>query len=238
MSGPLTALRQEEEARLLHVAVEQAIHICEEPGLLAEMPSIFSKERNVLARVPVKAGDPVVFTNDIMDITSFMDSPEVNKATLKVDEATITQLEDIGERTSATIEFAMMPIPSSDEKHPIFAVGASQKDGHVYYQHLVPNPEKIAEDTAKYYQEEFYLMLKALDALPYRVATDGETADLIEPLAEKLQISIIVQEKLPIAAMLVQELFYRKESLINERRGRINEGAGFFFFRNRIGAKK
>lgn len=220
ISDQMTAFRQDEEVRLMLVALEQAIQICEDPNLLSEIPNLFTKEKRILARIPVKSksSNTDTFTNEILSTSTLMDSPgtdsDLKKAVSALDQTKMKALQQIRKKISATIEFALMPIPASDKSQQanrsMIAVGANQKDGHVYYQHQLFETDQMTKDKIKYYQEEFYLMLREINALPHWVATDAETAKMIEPLADKLGITIIVQERQPIAAILVQELFTEK----------------------------
>ncbi|MDY0405047.1 plasmid pRiA4b ORF-3 family protein [Virgibacillus sp. 179-BFC.A HS] len=201
----------EEEAKTMLVVLEQAIYFCENPELIEEMPENPSEEQRVLARVPVSTGDSNTFKNEVMEIGKYHEEEtSLKKVSLLLRTSDVKRLEQLEQKFPMAIEFSLSPIDlltrnqGEKQEFSILVVGAKQKDGHVFYQNVLHGQRSYMEP--QLVQEELCRVLLALDGLPERIATDRDTARLIEPVAERCHIDVSIQESLPIATMVSREL--------------------------------
>lgn len=188
----------QEEARLLKIAIEQAIEVVKAAENGLPIPDML-EEGEVLARVAMKTEGNFVWQTEIIPVDQLeMNKPNDGKQPLFVPEIEIKRLLKY-KKYNAPIEidfFRMdMPIQSRPAERPYFPMMAAALDKRnglvIFYDILEGQPG--TDD----YQHTFIKMIKAIEKKPREIWVKTYPRQMLEPLLDKLGIKAIEVERLP-----------------------------------------
>lgn len=188
-------MMDEEEARLMLVALNQVMDVYKQRKDGLEMPHILDGQ--VLVRVPQKDKDKVVFENQIMDLPD--DPEETQQVPLAISELDLQRMKKPKGTIKTTIEFSMeymmMPIQEDPNERPVLPlliVAADHNKGLIIYQNLLQDAE------VGVLQSELLKMTQTINGIPEKVLMDKKTAHIMAPLIDKMMMNVDVVVDLPV----------------------------------------
>jgi len=194
-----------EEARLMILALEEAMNVCEEMKTGLQLPDIL-KDEQLLIRAnnhPNAQSENTSFIIDLEDIFA-----NDTRLELTISELEIKRISKIKKILPVTIEFSLnyvnMPIEVTQGERPIFplAVIVADYDESIIIHHQLYE-EQINCHIA---QREFVNILHNFNGIPNTILTDDRTYYYIVPLLEELNITVEIAERLPTTEELLQGL--------------------------------
>ncbi len=202
-----------DEARLMLLALEQTMQVYNELLNGLEMPDLIADE-SVLERVPHEENGALRFYNQVVELE---DNPEVeleSDVPLAISELDLKRVEKIA-RIPATIEFSMeyvdMPVQNEPEERPAFpilALAVERTQGLAVYQDLV-----TGDEGPSVWQNQFINMITAMEGIPETILVDEKTAHYLKPLVTKLKLNVDVEDELPLVRQVINMLH---ESLLSD----------------------
>ena len=193
-----------EEARLMKLALNQIIAIYEEAEIELEMPDMVL-EKKVLARIPKKDKDEIVYQTQILDLAGYPEEKEVSLALSELDLKRIRKLKVI---KGLTIEFSMdhviMPTKENPNKRavlPLLVIAADHDEGLVMYENLQQEHYDVY-----FPQMQLVKAFQTLKGIPEKVIMNKRSAQLLKPVIDKLALHVEINEHLPVVQEVLEEL--------------------------------
>lgn len=194
-----------EEARLMHIALEQIYAVNEEADSGIELPDMFL-ESKVLARVPKQSKDSIVYENQVLDLTDY---PEEKEVMLAVSELDLQRVKKFKVIKGLTMEFSMdyviMPIQEDSNERPvlpILVIAADHNEQLVVYENL----QQVHFDV-NILQSELLKTFQALEGIPEKIIMNKKNADPMKGLIDKLSLHVTVNENLPVVQDVLEGLY-------------------------------
>ncbi len=198
-------LIDDEEARILLLALEQAMLVCE--GVKAGtvlLPAMGVKDI-FPARVPVGEGIDRKWSDDIVRVK---DSPlRISESELLISELELARANKI-ERRNMSIEFDAFHLEfiiQEDERSrphfPLMAAGLDRKNGMALYQNIFEG--KSVEENVQFALMEF---IEQNNFRPREIWTTSKIKANLAPLTKALKIDVMAVESLPAIAGLKEYL--------------------------------
>ncbi|RWR07763.1 plasmid pRiA4b ORF-3 family protein [Siminovitchia fortis] len=196
-----------DEARLLTIAVEQAIEVIKEVENGLEIP-YFTGDNPVIGRVPKTQGDKTQWNTTLLSPDRWKSQqPSPEEQQLLVPEMDIRRsLKYKKYDTPIEIDFFRVDTPVQEKPgerpyFPLMAVAIDQRSGQVIFQDLAEGQPEVG-----YYQNSFLMMMNQLERNPREVWLKSQTFHMLEPLLYELGTTVIEAERLPLTDELKQYL--------------------------------
>ncbi len=195
-------MMDDEEARIMLVALGQSIEVCKEINNGLEIPDLLFDEE-VYAKVPEENG----FESKIISLVNY---PEDNEPAvpLAISELDFKRMKTSMSSIDTPVEFLMeyidMPIQNESGKRPIFPVlvlAVDHREGIVIYQDLLQEKSDIG-----ILQSELLKVFQAVNGIPEKIMMHQQTAKVMEPLIDKLKLNVQTEDYFSIGHMVIDEL--------------------------------
>lgn len=200
-------LMDDEEARLMLLGIERSFEVYEEIMGGLELPDMLFDEE-VLVKVPREENGVFIFDNQVVGLEEEENDVGETVAPLAISELELKRVEKL-KTMQASIEFSMeyvnMPVQEDPDQRPIFpllvlAVDRTQGMA-IYYNLLTESPDPGVQ------QSEFVKMIESLEGIPENIMIDHQTARVLEPLFEKVNINVDVYSDLPLIRQVMDMMY-------------------------------
>ncbi|WP_188454193.1 plasmid pRiA4b ORF-3 family protein [Virgibacillus oceani] len=194
-----------DEVRLLKIALEQAMDVCNEIANGLRIPDMY-EGYEIYAKVPYKVHDEILFENEVLSLEDY--GVEQMQVPLSLSEFDLKRIGRIKDVIPSTVEFSLqyveMPVqnnPNDRPAFPLLSVGADHNQGIIFYQNMLTGE---SEPGAK--QTELLNLLTAIEGIPELILMDGKTAATVRPLIDYLDLNVEVKEHLPVVIEMLAGL--------------------------------
>lgn len=198
----------EEEARILLVALGQAMEMYKELRTGLKIPDLLYDEA-VYAKVPHKTRDTISFKNEIIQLEDLEDQLEEKETEipLAVSEIDVKRLKTPKSAINASIEFAIeyidMPIQIEPGERPIFpliALAVDHREGVVLYQNVLEDQTDIG-----IFQSELLKVFETIGGIPKKIMMNPQTAKIMKPLTKRLNLRVQTDMYISACQIVIDE---------------------------------
>src|SRR5699024_2593607 len=197
-------LMDDEEARLMLLGIERTMEVYQELTEGLEMPDLLLDEQ-ILVKIPRKANGNSEFDNQVIGLGKGENNVEKSEVPLNVSEFELKRIEKLKTTLAVTIEFSMeymdMPVQNEPGERPVFpllVLAVDRAQGTAVYYNLLTDSSDFAV-----LQNEFLKLIETLKGIPENVMVNQQTARVLSPLMEKVDVNVEVENDLPLIRQVV-----------------------------------
>lgn len=197
-------LMDDEEARLMLLGIERTMEVYQELTEGLEMPDLLLDEQ-ILVKIPRKANGNSGFDNQVIGLEKGENNVEKSEVPLNVSEFELKRIEKLKTTLAVTIEFSMeymdMPVQNEPGERPVFpllVLAVDRAQGTAVYYNLLTDSSDFAV-----LQNEFLKLIETLKGIPENVMVNQQTARVLSPLMEKVDVNVEVENDLPLIRQVV-----------------------------------
>ncbi|MBU9723539.1 MULTISPECIES: plasmid pRiA4b ORF-3 family protein [Bacillaceae] len=198
-------LMDNEEARLMLLAVEQAIEVFKEIEAGMRLPD-FLDEDVVCAKVPYEKNGGIAFDNEFILLENYGNeaSHSVELAVSELEVKRAAKLKKVEASIEFVVEYIDMPLQEEEGQRPIFpllALAVDHQAGLIIHQSVIPEkrtPEVVQGELLKFFQ--------SIGGIPGNLMIDEQTVQLLGALKQKLNLSIQTDNYYSMAKEAIEEM--------------------------------
>lgn len=207
MPGYYPWLMDDEEARLMLVALEQTMEVSKEIQSGANMPDLLF-DGKILAKVPNKYGDKIMYENEILNLKNY---PEEDPAPpLAISELDLKRINKPKKTIPVSVEFIMehIDIPIQDEanKRPAIALlvlAIDYKGGLALYHNMLQGAPDVG-----IVQSELLKVLETVNGIPEKILMNRKMAHVMGSVIEKMKLNVETENYTSLGQMVIEQLEY------------------------------
>ncbi|MGM8215472.1 plasmid pRiA4b ORF-3 family protein [Bacillaceae bacterium W0354] len=196
----------QEETRLLSVALEQVLEVCIKTKKGLTIPKIY-EDLEILALVPSMKNEDIVFASQIIPISQLFDYSIETKTELAVSAFELKKAEKLQQRIPLTIEYYIGPIemPVSDHpnQRPYFPhlIILADHDSELAIEFQIFSPDEV---NLAILQGELLQLFNILEGIPQKLIMNEQAYQSVKPIIERFRIQTEVTNDLPVVEELLE----------------------------------